>query len=139
MGSRRQYWDMIVKCNHGIRDGAEDFVERYRWDETQDTWVPSGSGAVQRTYLYGNRRGWFGSADFTDTEADPMKHETGRRTHLHDKIHCLKKDCRKRWQGRVDTLEEAFTLMQVSSLRRREITLDELQIATRSVSSKHRG
>lgn len=34
---------IVVWCNHGISDGKDDFVQRYRWDVDQGKWIPSDS------------------------------------------------------------------------------------------------
>lgn len=33
--------DIRVTCNHGIRDGHEDFVQRFRYFDDQGVWAPT--------------------------------------------------------------------------------------------------
>lgn len=42
---------IVVWCNHGVADGASDFVQRYRWDVNQGKWIPSDSTGEGNTFI----------------------------------------------------------------------------------------
>jgi hypothetical protein len=42
--------DIVIRCNHGLRDGPTDFVQRYRWIAEQGVWVPTDNTNEAITY-----------------------------------------------------------------------------------------
>jgi hypothetical protein len=42
---------IVVWCNHGVAAGANDFVQRYRWDVNQGKWIPSDSTGEGNTFI----------------------------------------------------------------------------------------
>jgi len=42
---------IVVWCNHGVAEGTNDFVQRYRWDDNQGKWIPSDSTGEGNTFV----------------------------------------------------------------------------------------
>lgn len=52
--------DIVVWCNHGIRKGPEDFVQRFRWRD--DAWILKDTAGEKQTTI-GGPEGPFATAE----------------------------------------------------------------------------
>lgn len=102
--------DVVIRCNHGVVDGPNDYVSQYRFMEGQEVWVPVDRGGTETTEVGGTDDGWF-----------PAKSAPGPRHH-HHKIRC--RTCGKELSITGDLLQN---LLEMAAPVTEPVTIAGLQ------------
>lgn len=99
--------DIVITCDHGHRGGPAPVVQRFRWSDTQDCWLPGRRSTGHLRELRGdNTDTW--AYYLAENPEDHPDHDAPLREHI--EIRCGIERCRNAIRRRGDLVDDALTV-----------------------------
>ncbi|MDF3305613.1 hypothetical protein P3H15_11335 [Rhodococcus sp. T2V] len=121
--------DIRITCNHGINEGAEEFVQLLRYMDGQGEWLPVRNRTVETVTLLGDSveraADWMTDAPAPGAEQGPRRDR-----------HTFRCDCGRQVQARDRNLREA--LMELDAAGIRTVSLPGLGYAVQRAARRKR-